>query len=372
MDNIMEMKITICGNYGATNIGDEMILEGILNILKPLNADITVLSNDPIKTEKEHNVKSAHLVPSGLRSFVKGIFSGSIWSTFSEIAKCDVFILGGGGLLTDEKPFAIIIWSIQAAVARFYKKPVFCFAQSIGPLKTLFGKFMTKRILVKSKIITVRDYGSYELINKMGVKHALTLADPAFALDLYDGDNRDDDYVLFTIRPWIKGDTDKIYADLKILVDFIWTTYGLKSVFVPFQAYKDDDRKEMDKLKSIMVADSHVTFLKYSHDIKDIFQVFHMAKFVVGMRLHSLIMSALAGKPMIALSYSNKVKDFMHTIDMNNYVIEFDQFNAEAGQNKVTRLMDEYSHLQKIISEKVDYMHMKANEHLDLIMEITA
>jgi polysaccharide pyruvyl transferase CsaB len=366
------MKIIICGNYGATNIGDEMILAGILNILKPLKAEITVLSNDPAKTEQEHGIKSVNLIPSGFRSFFKGLWTGRIWKSFNEISDCDLFILGGGGLLTDEKPFAIIIWSIQALVARFYKKRVFCFAQSIGPLKTFFGKFMTKRILLKSKIVTVRDYGSYELTNKMGIKNALTLADPAFALDLYDGDNRDDDYVLFTIRPWIKGDTDKIYADLKVLVDFIWTTYGLKSVFVPFQAYKDDDRKEMDKLKSIMETDSHVTFLKYSHDIKDIFQVFHMAKFVVGMRLHSLIMSALAGKPMIALSYSNKVKDFMHTIDMNNYVIEFDQFNAEAGQNKVTRLMDEYSHLQNIISEKVDYMNMKANEHLDLIKEITS
>ncbi|MBD3360226.1 polysaccharide pyruvyl transferase CsaB, partial [Candidatus Peregrinibacteria bacterium] len=54
------MKIVIAGNYGAGNLGDEMILEGMIKIIKSSSPDseITALSASPEETSKKHNINS--------------------------------------------------------------------------------------------------------------------------------------------------------------------------------------------------------------------------------------------------------------------------------------------------------------------------
>jgi len=66
------MKIVIAGNYGANNLGDEMILEGLLKLLNDVvpDAKITVLSSEPKDTKKRHKVKSLNLFPAGFRSYL--------------------------------------------------------------------------------------------------------------------------------------------------------------------------------------------------------------------------------------------------------------------------------------------------------------
>ena len=60
-------KITICGNYGATNIGDEMILRGIVSTIRSIkqDAEITVLSHNPEETSKRYEVNSCYFLPFG-------------------------------------------------------------------------------------------------------------------------------------------------------------------------------------------------------------------------------------------------------------------------------------------------------------------
>ncbi len=94
------MKFTICGNYGAGNLGDEMILSGLISFLKETynEIEITVLSGDPKKTATK-DIHSVEKFPAGIKSLLKFPFSKS--KTKEEFSSSDYFILGGGGLFVN-------------------------------------------------------------------------------------------------------------------------------------------------------------------------------------------------------------------------------------------------------------------------------
>src|SRR5690348_4876548 len=89
--NGKKLKIGISGSYGGMNLGDEAILEGILAQLRAsVDAEITVFSRNPQDTMARHHVE--HTVP--VRSLTRR-------EVAPEIAKLDLFVLGGGGILYD-------------------------------------------------------------------------------------------------------------------------------------------------------------------------------------------------------------------------------------------------------------------------------
>ena len=54
------VKAVISGYYGFKNFGDEAILSVLVNHLKEINADITVLSSDTVYTDEIYNVNSVY------------------------------------------------------------------------------------------------------------------------------------------------------------------------------------------------------------------------------------------------------------------------------------------------------------------------
>ena len=123
----MKKRIVISGYYGCGNIGDEAVLRGILAGLDELGveAEITVLSSDPVRTESEHP---------GTRS----IHRFNPLAVVRSIRSADLVVSGGGSLLQD---------ITSARSARYYlgilrlaqilgRRTMLC-AQGIGPLVRL-------------------------------------------------------------------------------------------------------------------------------------------------------------------------------------------------------------------------------------------
>lgn len=218
------MKIVVCGNYGAKNLGDEMILEGLLTTLKSIhpNAEVTVLSGNPEETLEKSSekfsseihrkypekssttgfqIKSLPKFPAGLRSILKSIFTSSKYSiapysnateadktnkisTDEAVKNCDYFILGGGGLFGSLTFKANLIWAIQALKAYKYGKPVIMYGQSISPIRWKFVRGLIKKIFEKATLITVRDEASKEELKKLGVtKEIHVIPDLAFRIE---------------------------------------------------------------------------------------------------------------------------------------------------------------------------------------------
>lgn len=360
-------------------------MDGILALVKKATpANITVMSHNPEETAQAHGTNAVHLLPAGFRSFWRALTQKGLLETISAIKNCDIFILGGGGLFTDERPLAILIWSIQAAAARFFNKPIFCLGQSVGPLMTFFGRHMTKNVFKKAKIITVRDASSAMVLQKLDLHDAHVLADPVFFLDAeLEGPDasgltqatsmslsaKRENYVVLSVRPWSSHDESKL-KKLAKFIDWLYQKKGLRTVLVPFQFVLDNDVKPLEEIYNSVLNKNAVEIFEFTSDYHEVLKLMAKAKAVVGMRLHSLIFATLTETPFLALAYSQKVVSFVHSLQEEDYLLNWSHFEDEDLQKNFQKLLDNYELIQKDLAYKKPIFKNLAEQNSRYITEI--
>lgn len=343
-----KIRILICGNYGASNLGDEIILSGLLELMKSAyqNPVVTVMSTDPGETEKMHRVNSVKLFPAGFRSTFSFWLTGNFLKTITSLQQADLVVLGGGGLFSDEKPRAVWIWYLQYMWFKAFGKKVACLAQSVGPLKNKWAKKIVKNVFQKAALVTVRDTKSAELLEQIGVKDAKVLADPAYGVAYnQESFSKKSNYIVLTLRPWEKERDLKVNGMIEKFSQWLKHEHDLEIIFVPFQTRFDSDLERFEHLKDFMK-------IKNPADIKEALEITARARLVVGMRLHSVILAVLTKTPFVALSYSKKVKDFADTVEMGEFVLDYQNFNLEQLKKIFELALKNEKHLEAILEKQ--------------------
>jgi polysaccharide pyruvyl transferase CsaB len=356
--------IVICGNYGASNLGDEAILESIIHTVRSVSpcARIIVLSSNPVETAHTHDVKSVPLIPAGVRSFFRNLFGPGLRETIKAIKNCDVYIFGGGGLFTDEKPYAMFIWSIQVFAAFLFRKPVFCYGQSIGPLMSFWSRRRVRKIFRRMDFISVRDDASKKILENLSIKNIRRLPDPAFSLHVMQKGNAPrENFVAFSIRQW--GDNEALLHELAKFINWLHDEHRINSVLIPFQSRSDNDSVPLGKILSHVWYPNFVRLEPYTSNYHQVMDVFLRARAVVGMRLHSIIFSALAATPFIALSYSRKVAEVSGQLGMDDFTVPYREISFPVLKAKFEKMLLHEKELKKMITFRCDSLKHEATEY---------
>ncbi len=379
----MANKIVISGYYGFDNIGDEAVLYTIISTLRSEvpGVSITVLSNNPEKTEELYGVQS--------------INRWDIKSVSRIIKNSDMLISGGGSLLQDTTSSKSIPYYLAIVkIAQLYKKKVVFYSQGIGPVNKGLGKYLIKRVTNKVDAIFVRDIASKELLQEIGVTKEIGVSiDPVLGisdeeLDLtisseegsYDKGNETNTNarkklgkaVGVYIRPWNNEDQNqKLIKEMKDgLIKLIQKGY---SIYIVPMHYEQDleiskalkaelELEEMLKMED--ANNSKVVILDKPLSIKEVLDYTRSFDFVIGMRLHSLIMAAATFVPMIGLSYDPKVTSFLKQINVE-YCIDIDKIQSEEF---TSMLMNLESQLLKQ-EEKLKLSYINNRQRLKLPVE---
>lgn len=318
-------KLVLIGNFGAQNIGDELILAGFLKKLgKELpKAKVTILGSDPKRIRRFHGIDTLPLLPCGLRSF----FRRGWWRSIRKMKKADAVIFPGGGLFTDEESLrAIIIWGLHLLAARYFWKPVYLLGQSIGPIKGEYAKDLTRGILKKAEWIGTRDTASANELKKLGI--------PANKIK----NGRDSSCWLVNrlakTRPIKKTGRIKILVSLRSFPNigetfFKEITKALDQISEQRQArisFAAFGKGDLDVWKTICRNAKHAKLwkvLELPESAEGVLKEIKAFDLVIGMRLHSIIAAKLVGTPAIALAYSRKVSEFAEQS------LEIEKFRAE-------------------------------------------
>ena len=166
----MAKKVVLSGYYGYDNFGDEAILSVLIDHLKQIGADITVLSHNPKKTGYNYQVKA-------VKNF-------NLISLLFALKNCDVLISGGGSLLQDVTSLkSLLYYSFVIWLAQLFNKQVIIFAQGIGPLQREISQKIVANLISKANLVTVRDIKSCDLLEGWGIG-AKVVSDPVFSMDL--------------------------------------------------------------------------------------------------------------------------------------------------------------------------------------------
>lgn len=276
------MKVLLSGYYGFDNTGDEAILLSLVREFKHLGAQPLVLSQTPSETSQHLDVASfGRMKPLAL---LQAIFS------------CDVLISGGGGLLQDKTSHRNLTYYLGIIrVAKLLGKRVVVFNQSIGPLSSE-GLNRTKQGLAGVHCI-VRDRGSLALLASLGVPAELG-GDPALLLSP-NPVRRDPNLVILAPRGGQREATERLGQLAASLQKAGKTVLAL--AFQP-----EIDLPECELIAQ-MAPGSQVLG---TTDPQTALDTIAAAGYVVGVRLHAVILAAAAQTPFIGLSYDPKVAGF--------------------------------------------------------------
>ncbi len=326
--------IVIIGNYGATNVGDEAVLLGLLMLVRQrVNKAVTVLSYDPVRTADEHGCEAAPLLPFGIRSFLRFDWLHS----FRLLARSAEVWIGGGALFTDEKLFAVFLWGWHVLWGRLLCGRVSLVANTVGPIRTAKGRFLMRMILPMLHSASVRDSESEAVLRSLGFSRKITVgADPAFLIEPIVGVTREKT-IIVSLRPWIR-ETPGLLADLASWID-ARSEEGYRVTLLPFQTMHDDDRVVLCELYSHVARRDSVELVYEAERLPAIMKRIASAELVVGMRLHSLILSTVQGTPFIGLSYSDKVTNFCRAVGREESCFDLGKWNRDAFWQQADRIL---------------------------------
>lgn len=353
------MHIVLSGYYGFDNVGDEAILLSILTALRKEQPDvaITVLSNNPDVTAKTYGVAAVNRWKLGEVS--------------KALKSADGLISGGGSLLQDQTGMKTIpYYCLVMRIAKFHKTPVFVYAQGMGPINHPLSRKLTKFTLNRVDRITLRDEASIELLEEIGVGQAMKLVpDPVIGLDSsafrsewLERQAYTDGYISVSVRDW-PSDVDfmrKIADGLDLLAEA-----GHQIVFVPMHDIHDEKASyrlvQMMKQKSI-VAPGNVS-------IEEKVAIIGQSDLLIGMRLHSLIFSAIEATPFIALSYDPKIDAFADIAGQPILGhVEQDDWDGVALFEQATVVLADREQLAEELQAKVAGLQAAAQETAGLAL----
>jgi polysaccharide pyruvyl transferase CsaB len=282
----------LCGYYGEHNLGDDALLEVLLSQLPP--------GSEPLVTARDQ--RWVHE-----RFGVETCDRRRLGEVMRLLVFRDVLVLGGGSLLQDATSLnSLVYYCLLILTARLLGKRVLLWGQGLGPLRRPVSRMVVRGVLPLATAVSWRDGASGQLAKRLGQRRQQVGSDPVWA---------------YPRRAW-QGKGGPIvlcWRPVKALESEGWRPYlealagladgsGRDVVWLPF--HQEQDQGLLQLLHQCDMVPPSLARRCREVDVaqpSEAMEHFSQAGLVLAMRLHGLILAALAGSPVAALSYDPKV-----------------------------------------------------------------
>lgn len=366
-------RIYIGGNiYGAGNIGDDAVLQGILRIIDSSVPQAAV----SVGTDKGQRLD-------GLLPCLHYINSHDMRQVIRTIKESDLVISGGGTMIGDELNLSFPLgYNVRLiSIAKLYGKRVSMLAIGANRLRHDAGVKAARTIVRLCDLITVRDDESRSVCLELGAKpsRTVTTVDPAFLLEAKE-------------TPRTKKLKERLRARGKVfgvnVVNEAWThlngykigiaraceylssRYGYLPVFFCNEVRPGDffDFQANSQTARLLTCEHEVLEPVY-YSPEEMIDILSAFEFVIGMRMHSLIFAAVAGTPFVAVSRVDKVDNFMHLFGLSSSgtVTHCDSAKLIAD---VAHLIEERRSLKRHLAERVTHLRRDCLKNATLLRDL--
>lgn len=360
----------ISGYYGFQNIGDDALLMSIIGDLRRYKPDINILilSRIPAGTSMDYSVDSISRV--------------NIPRIFSAMRNARAFIYGGGNLLQDNTSTRSLAFYLGMVwFAKKMKLKVMFYANGIGPLHKKVSRLLTKKIMNKVDLITLREELSYYELKSMdiGEPRILVTADSAFSVIEKLGADPDDMGPLdgldagapilgISLRKYPgheKLEHESYEAVIAKFADHMASVHGMFPVFIPMQ--HPDDLPILENAASLMKSKSLV--IREKLDVFQTYRLISRMDLMVGMRLHALVFAAGAGVPMVGLVYDPKIQGFLEYVNQASAgdirTMEYENLREIAED-----VWERRAEIKQQLERDVERLKLKASENARVAVEL--
>ncbi len=358
------MRVLVSGYYGFGNTGDEAVLAGLIEGFRELapDAELVVLSGNPAATMAEHSVIA---VPRGLRSARR------------QTKQCDLLVSGGGGLLQDVTSWWSPLYYLAIIqFARQARRPVACIGHSFGPLRRSLIKRVTRDVLSKVQVITVRDELSKKALMELGVARPLEItADLAFLLPrptpeeinearrLAGLNENSGPIAAIALRPHPSGGPPDLAGRLGAAIGKVCAELRIRPLLVPMQPSQDISFAR--EAAQVMPGEPLITTTPMS--ARQVLALIAGGDLMIGMRLHALIFAALAGVPLVGISYDPKVDGMLEQLGASA-ATSIARLYEEALSGVIRETWQARAERTKALSERTEGMRAMALRNVELAL----
>ncbi len=346
----MALRITVHGSYGTGNRGDNCILFQLLGFLEreTPGAEVTVLCRDEERLGAllESEFSETNLT---LRTLHHS-FKRRTFAVIKACMACDLFILGGGGLLWGKASGNLGYWLTRPRLALLARRKLVIYAPGIYDIRGSRAQKLLGKVVSKAGFVSVRNQEGLRELSKAGVpKESVFLgADPAFLLPPANAENGKvlmegigvpgGRRIALSARDWKGRLSAGLFARfvLRLLEDPEATL-----IFFPFKTGglpSDTDRNDAEVGRRLLLTvpeafRRRIILLGDDFSAADYIDLMSQCEFLIGMRLHSLIFATLAGTPFGALPYDHKIETYMELMGRKDALVAPEVFSLENQQD---------------------------------------
>ncbi len=283
-----DRRVVLFGYAGGQNLGDEAILAGTLALLRARAEPCTpvVVSLDAADTERRHQVVAWP--------------RRRLLALLRSLGPDDRFLLGGGGLLQDATSAGSLAYYLKAAAAAGRRCPVGYWAIGAGPLSAI-GQWMLRQAPWPA-VAVGREEDTLAILRRAGLPpdRLVRGADAAYALTPRAARKRAGGWIGFAPRSAPGVDVAAIAA--RVVERARRSGRRVRIVAM-------DQREDLALARQLaQTLAPWAEFAALPEAPEGIPAVFSELDYVVAVRLHALILAALAGVPGVAVAYDPKVE----------------------------------------------------------------
>jgi colanic acid/amylovoran biosynthesis protein len=247
-------------------------------------------------------------------------------------------------------------------------KPVYLYAQSIGPFTSSMQAWLVRWALSKVRLVEFREHISGRLLDEWRLPTPTrAAADGAFLVPArpptYDLDIRghgQKNTVGMTVRKWYRDlrEQESYERTMAAFVEWLSKEREVKVVLLPqvtFAQGNDDDRVAARDVMALLDRQDQVRVVADELSTGEIKWLCGQMDFFVGTRMHSNIFALSLGVPTLAISYQHKTEGIMATLGLGDFVVPISaislDFLKERFDDLVHRRREVCSRLSEVIPE---------------------
>jgi polysaccharide pyruvyl transferase CsaB len=388
-------RIVISGWYGHNNIGDDAILDVLVAELgrRLRSCSFTVLT-EAVSSPQVGSLRgyAVRWLPHRSPYRVCNARNPWLWSGYlrcwEAVGTCDLFILGGGGLLRDNFPRSNLLRLLDDVLcSRITGRPVALFALGVGPFVTATGRRLARSAVALATSVSVRDEVSATALRSIDVPEGrfrvigdpalLLAAGPPAALPQRDGQLQ---VAICPCQGMLTGfrggeaGNPRLLEILARAADGIAETLGARIWLIPFcrVSENDNDVTLCRGIRERMARSNNATLVTDVLDAPQTKALLGRMNVVVGARLHSLILAAAGGVPCVGINYEPKVRGFMQEAGLEDYCLDPLQVTPEGIVRLVCDGAERGGHLSQVIASRIAAARARTKEVLDRLAELAS
>lgn len=359
-------NIACWGYYGERNLGDDLILQNLLNFLQRRMPDANVLIHS-------NSDDITRLIPNGLDTT---IVKRSILSSAVSCITADLIICGPGGLFPHHNTKKLLFWNILLLFTKMFGKKLVFVGIGIGQgnFNSAFDRYLLRNLIVYSERFVTRQKGIPEYV-RLKRKNAGSCVEASDVLFSVYQNEQNTDYqerghkIVLSLADVFNDDEEGkrtfligISQSLNKLIEL-----GYTLTLLTFTDKKDNALNQ--ELVKHIVNSKKVCICPFPENPSDILAEFAEAELCISMRFHSLVLASCFNIPCCVIAYSEKLDDVASRLNLSDFLVRVCSNKKTYYHEKIPFDAKHFEHILFQLISKKGYIRDSMSENFYTIIK---